>query len=148
MSQVAFLIVFLFTLRKRKSVSAFGASDLDIWHVADSPTSAEPLTFHALALRNLGEPSCFVSLGLRQDEVAITSFSVRLRSPEFRNGQVGLSLLQRGEWFNKIGGGDSVLVGSGQLSANGAKCKSLAPQPRGPRPGASPPGQVSPDRKR
>jgi hypothetical protein len=102
MSQVAFLIVFLFTLRKRKSVSAFGASDLDIWHVADSPTSAEPLTFHALALRNLGEPSCFVSLGLRQDEVAITSFSVRLQSPEFRNGQVGLSLLQRGEWFNKI----------------------------------------------
>ena len=30
--------------------------------------------------------------------------SVRLRSPEFRDGQVGGSLLQRGEWFNKIRG--------------------------------------------
>ena len=30
--------------------------------------------------------------------------SVRLRSPEFRDGQVGGSLLQRGQWFNKIRG--------------------------------------------
>jgi len=37
MGQVAFLIVFLFAFGKRKSVSTFRASDLDVWHVADSP---------------------------------------------------------------------------------------------------------------
>jgi hypothetical protein len=68
-------------------------------------TSAERLLFHALALRNWGEPSCFVSLGQRQDEDANKSSSVRLRSPELQNGQVVVSLLQQGEWFNKIGGG-------------------------------------------
>lgn len=94
MSQVAFLIVLLFTFRKWKSISAFGASDLDVWHTTDSPTSAEPQTFHALALQNSRRSILFRSLGLRQDEVQMNASSVRLRSPEFRNGQVGVSLLQ------------------------------------------------------
>ena len=71
MSQVAFLIIFLFPLGKRKSVSAFGASDLDVWHVAVLPRVQEPLTFRALIFETWGEPSCFVLLGLRQDEDAI-----------------------------------------------------------------------------
>ena len=71
MSQVAFLIIFLFTLGERKSVSAFGASDLDVWHVAVLPRVQEPLTFRALIFETWGEPSCFVLLGLRQDEDAI-----------------------------------------------------------------------------
>ena len=37
MSQVAFLIVFLLAFAERESVSTFRASDLDVWHVADSP---------------------------------------------------------------------------------------------------------------
>lgn len=37
MGQVAFLIVFLFAFGKRKRVSTFRASDLDVWHIADSP---------------------------------------------------------------------------------------------------------------
>ena len=71
MSQIAFLVVFLLTFCKRKSVSAFGASDLDVWHVAVLPRVQEPLTFRALLFETWGEPSCFVLLGLRQDEDAI-----------------------------------------------------------------------------
>jgi hypothetical protein len=70
MSQVAFLIVFLFTFRKRKSVSAFGASDLDVWHVADSPRVRNLERSTLLLFETWSEPSCLVSLGLRQDEVA------------------------------------------------------------------------------
>jgi hypothetical protein len=102
MSQVAFLIIFLFTFGERKSVSAFGAGNLNVWHVADSPTSAEPRTFHALALRNSRRTILFRSLGLRQDELAANVQFSACSRPNFENGQVGLSLLQRGEWFNKI----------------------------------------------
>ena len=123
MSQVAFLIVFLFTLGKRKSVSAFGASNLDVWHVAVLPRVQNCYCSTLLLFGTGGEPSCFVSLGLRQDEDANKSSSVRLRSPEFRNGQVGLSLLQRAQWFNKIGGLAESRLGRGvQLGAKGAKC--------------------------
>jgi hypothetical protein len=37
MSQVAFLIVFLFAFCEGKSVSTFCASDLNVWHIADLP---------------------------------------------------------------------------------------------------------------
>ena len=123
MSQVAFLIIFLFTLGKRKSVATFGASDLDVWHVAVLPRVPEPLTFRALLFETWGEPSCFVLLGLRQDEDAI-KLQCRLRSPKFQNGQVWLSLLQQEEWFNKIGGWRCVsrLGSGGELSAKGAEC--------------------------
>ena len=71
MSQVAFLIVFLFTFRKRKYVSAFGASDLDVWHTTDSPRVRNLERSTLLLFETWSEPSCLVSLGLRQDEDAI-----------------------------------------------------------------------------
>jgi hypothetical protein len=37
MSQVAFLIVFLFALGKGKDLSTFRTSNIDVWHIADSP---------------------------------------------------------------------------------------------------------------
>jgi hypothetical protein len=40
MCQVAFLIVFLLTLGKGKNLSTFRASNLDVWHIADSPERA------------------------------------------------------------------------------------------------------------
>jgi hypothetical protein len=36
-SQIAFLIIFLFAFGEGESVSTFSASDLDVWHIADSP---------------------------------------------------------------------------------------------------------------
>ena len=87
MSQVAFLIVFLLTLGKGKYLSTFRASDLDVWHVAVLPRVQEPLTFRALLFETWGEPSCFVLLGLRQDEDAINR-PVSLAVARFRNGQV------------------------------------------------------------
>lgn len=102
MSQVAFLIVFLFTLGKRKSVSAFGASDLDVWHVAVLPRVRNGYCSTLL----LTEPGANhpVLYPLACVRMRIPIIVQRLRSPEFRNGQVGLSLLQQEEWFNKIGG--------------------------------------------
>ncbi len=37
MRQIAFLVILLLSFGERKSIAAFRACDLDVWHVADLP---------------------------------------------------------------------------------------------------------------
>lgn len=60
MSQVAFLVVFLLAFGKGKSVTTFGARDLDVWHIADSPRRAKLRRSTLFALRGASKSHPFL----------------------------------------------------------------------------------------
>jgi hypothetical protein len=68
MSQVAFVIVLLFAFGKRKRVSTFRASDLDVWHIAVSP------------MRGLRCPTLFALRGARSSFRFTGCLSERIKS--------------------------------------------------------------------